>query len=94
MRIKWIFMDKPDVRSDLEKKFYKASDWEPPRACVEIENMISRMQEYFDKWKPPRRVKDNLSKQERTFVKELKEKNDLIYMWEYKGSSFVKMTKD
>ena len=52
LRIQWIFQDKPDKRSDLEKQFYQKSDWEPPPACLEIENMISRIQENFDKWSP------------------------------------------
>ena len=52
------------------------------------------MQEKFDRWKPPRHVKDNLSHSERQFIKNMKDDNKMIYMWEDKGSSFVKMTKE
>ena len=52
------------------------------------------MQEKFDKWKPPRFIKDNLSKDERNFIKQLKQNNDVIYKWEDKGPSFVKMKSE
>ena len=93
LRIKWLFQDKPDQRSDLEKKFYKKSNWTPPKACVEIENMISRIQEKFDGWKPPRWTKDNLTRDERKCLKESKDNKDIVFMWEDKGPSFTKMTK-
>ena len=60
LRLEWLFQDQPDKRSDLEKNFYHKSNWEPPAACSEIENMINRIQEAFDKWSPPRHVRDNL----------------------------------
>ena len=56
--------------------------------------MISRIQENFDKWNPPRFPKDNLTKSERTFMKEAIRNENIIYMWEDKGPSFVKMTKE
>ena len=40
LRIQWCFYGQDDKRSDLEKKFYKKSDWKPPKACLEIENFI------------------------------------------------------
>ena len=52
------------------------------------------MQEKFDRWKPPRHVKDNLSHSERQFIKNMKDDNNINYMWEDKGSSSVKMTKE
>ena len=92
LRLKWFFQNQSDKRSDLEKKFYQKSDWDPPKACVEIESMIERLQEKFDGWKPPRWIPDNLSKQERSFLKNLKENKEIVYMWEDKGPSFTKMT--
>jgi hypothetical protein len=47
LRIKWHFRDQEDGRTELERKFYKKSDWNPPKACKEIENMIERLQEKF-----------------------------------------------
>ena len=94
LRIKWIFDEKPDQRSELEKVFYEKSSWEPPRACKEIEELIKNMQERFDKWKPPRYIKDNLNKEERNLLKQIKENDDIVYKWEDKGPSFVKMTKE
>ena len=52
------------------------------------------MQEKFYKWKPPRYIKDNLSKEERNLIKQLKENDNIVYKWEDKGPSFVKMTKE
>ena len=94
LRIKWVFDDKRDKRTELEKVFYEKSSWEPPKACKEIENMISKLQDKFDKWTPPRFIKDNLSKGERNLLTYLKNKEDLIYKWEDKGPSFTKMTRD
>ena len=74
--------------------FYEKSSWEPPKACREIENLIAKIQEKFDKWTPPRFIKDNLTKNERQFLKDLKEKEDLIYKWKDKGPSFTKMNLD
>ena len=48
LRIKWLFFDKPDQRSELEKKFYQKSSWEPPKASVEIERFIESLQNNFD----------------------------------------------
>ena len=93
LRIQWHFRGQKDGRSELEKKFYPKSNWTPPKACVEIENFISKMQEKFDRWKPQRYVKDNLSYQERQFLQKIKTDDKIVYMWEDKGSSFVKMTK-
>ena len=93
LRLEWFFHDQEDSRSDLERKFYQKSNWTPPKAGIEIERMISRIQEMFDKWKPPRFIKDNLSRKEREFLKEALQNENIIYMWEDKGPSFVKMTK-
>ena len=70
------------------------SDWNPPRACKEVEDMISRIQEKFDEWKPPRFMKDNLSPDERKLLREIRNNDDIVYMWEDKGPSFVKMTRE
>jgi hypothetical protein len=94
LRIKWHFDDQPDTRSELEKNFYQKSNWQPPKACTEIENFISRLQEKFDSWKPPRWIKDNLTKGERKFLKDIRDKEDIVYMWEDKGPSFTKMSRE
>jgi hypothetical protein len=93
LRLQWHFRGQKDGRSDLEKKFYPKSNWTPPKACVEIENFISKMQEKFDRWKPQRYIKDNLSQKERQFLPKIKNDDSIVYMWEDKGSSFVKMSK-
>ena len=80
LRLQWHFQDQQDGRTELERKFYQKSDWNPPKACIEIENMIKRLQENFDKWKPPRFLKDNLSKKERDFLKDVKENRNIVYM--------------
>ena len=62
-----------------------------PKACVEVERKI---QDNFNNWKPPRWIEDNLSKEERTLLKEIKNDENIVYMWEDKGPSFVKMTRE
>ena len=94
LRLEWHFFGQEDGRSDLEKRFYPKSNWKPPKACVDIENYISRIQEKFDRWKPSKKVSDNLSKEERKFLKSVKENDDIIYMWEDKGPSFVKLNRE
>jgi hypothetical protein len=71
--------------------FYEKSSWEPPKACKEVETMIDKIQEKFDKWTPPRFTKDNLTRSERKYLQNLKEKEDITYRWEDKGPSFTKM---
>ena len=58
-----------------------------------MENFISKMQDKFDRWKPQKNIKDNLSHKERQFLKKIKNDDSIVYMWEDKGSSFVKMSK-
>ena len=57
LRLQWHFYGQEDGRSQLEKRFYPKSDWKPPKACVEIESYISRIQEKFDRWKPPKKMR-------------------------------------
>jgi hypothetical protein len=94
LRLEWLFHGQEDKRTELEKKFYPKSDFKPPKASIEIENFIARLQEKFDKWKPSKFVKDNVSKPEREFIKNIKNKKDIVYMWEDKGSSFVKLNRN
>ena len=94
LRIKWHFLDQEDSRSDLEKMFYLKSGWMPPKACGELENLITQIQLKFDKWKPPRYIKDNLTVEERQLLKQMKQNYDVLYMWEDKGPSFTKLTVD
>ena len=54
IRIKWAFREKTDSRSEIEKKFYEKSNWDPPSASKELENFISNIQTKFDKWTPPK----------------------------------------
>jgi hypothetical protein len=91
LRIKWNFLDQQDTRSSLEKKFYLKSDWMPPRACGELETFISQIQQKFDKWRPPRWLKDNLTVDERRLLKDIKKDKKTMYMWEDKGPSFTKL---
>ena len=91
LRIKWIFDNKPDKRTELETKFYKKSNWSPPKAGVELEKFISDIQRKFDRWKPPRWIKDNISESERKLIKSIKHDKQITYMWEDKGPSFTKM---
>ena len=72
--------------------FYEKSSWEPTKAGKEIEELIKKIQEKFDNWTPPRFIRDNLSKSERSFLSDLKEQDDRVYKWEDKGPSFTKMT--
>ena len=44
LRLEWIFYGQEDGRSELEKRFYPKSGWKPLKACVDIENFISRIQ--------------------------------------------------
>ena len=39
LRIKWHFINQRDGRSDMEREFYHRSDWNPNKACKEVENM-------------------------------------------------------
>ena len=94
LRLEWIFKHQQDKRSVLEKKFYERSDWNPPKACKEIEDCISRVQEKFDNWNPLKFIKDNLTSNERNLIKDIKNDENVVYMWEDKGPSFTKMTKD
>ena len=89
----WFFDTKSDTRSELERKFYVKSDWEPPKACVEIESFINRIQEKFDSWRPKRWIKDNLTREERLVLNNIRQDQNTIYMWEDKGPSFTKMSK-
>ena len=94
IRINWAFQGKPDQRSELEKKFYENSNWNPPPASKELEQFIAFLQQKFDSWKPPRFIKDNISKGERNCLKEIRNNTETVYMVEDKGPSFTKMSKD
>ena len=94
LRIRWLFNEQPDTRTELERKFYQKSVWEPPKASVEVENFITDIQHKFDRWKPPRWIKDNLSNGERALLSEISKDTQHVYMWEDKGPSFTKMTKE
>jgi hypothetical protein len=94
LRIKWHFLGSKDERSELETKFYLKSNWEPPKACVEIEKFIKSLQDKFDSWRPPRWISDNLSTEERKFINSLRNNRNIVYMWEDKGPSFTKMTRE
>ena len=93
LRLNWFFRNSEDSRTELESKFYQKSDWNPPKASVEIEKLIDCIQHNFDRWKVPLKIPDNLSVEERKFLKSVKNSNEIVYMWEDKGASFTKMTK-
>ena len=81
IRIKWAFRGKPDSRTEMERKFYEKSTWEPPAACKELENFIDNIQEKFDNWTPPRFIKDNLYKGERNLMTKIKGKMKIWSIW-------------
>ena len=91
LRIQWHFLGQDDTRSSLEKKFYLKSDWMPPKACGELEKFIGQIQQNFDKWRPRRWIKDNLTVKERRLLKDIKKDKESMYMWEDNGPSFTKM---
>ena len=84
LRLNWLFRNSEDSRTELESKFYQKSDWNPPKASVEIEKLIDCIQHNFDRWKVPLRIPDNLSVEERKFLKSVKNSNEIVYMWEDK----------
>ena len=94
LRIRWNFDGQEDQRTEMEKEFYEPSSWEPPKACKEIETLIQIVQEKFDKWKPPRHIRDNLTKVERKALAKIQNENNITYKWEDKGPSFTKMKTD
>ena len=53
LRIKWFFRGKSDERSELEKKCYPKSDWEPPKACVEVEKSSNTFKTSLTPGDPP-----------------------------------------
>jgi hypothetical protein len=54
----------------------------PPKASVEVESFINEIQHKFDKWKPPRWIKDNLTKVERKLLKSIQSDDQIVYMKE------------
>ena len=60
-----MFDDQDDKRTEMEKEFYQPSTWQPQKAGKEIEDLIQSIQDNFDKWKPPRIIRDNLTNREK-----------------------------
>ena len=92
MKIKEFFHPEVDSRIEEEKRFYvKKTDWEPPTARVNktllVHNMI--IQNKFDEWKQPIRVKDNLTSQQRKALEGLKKIEDQDIKLDDKSGSFV-----
>ena len=87
-----MFDDQDDKRTEMEKEFYQPSTWQPQKAGKEIEDLIQSIQDNFDKWKPPRIIRDNLTNRERKVLKNIQQDPDITYKWEDKGPSFTKMT--
>ena len=90
MRIKEFFFPDEDSRSEEEKRFYiKKSDWESPRTnkTLDVHNMI--IQNKFDQWKQPLRIKDNLSVAHREALKNLRTDDRLDIKLDDKSGSFV-----
>ena len=61
-----------------KKKFYQKSTWVAPKASVEVESFINEIQHKFDKWKPPRWIKDNLTKVERKLLKSIQSDDQIV----------------
>ena len=92
MKIKDFFYPDVDSRSEEEKRFYvKNDDWEPPSAKVnkalDVHNMV--IQNQFDHWKQPLRVKDNLSVDQRKALKNLVNNETIDIKLDDKSGSFV-----
>ena len=94
LHLQYQFFDQPDTTSEIEKKFYQPNkSYEPSIDSHHLETFKSAMQREYDQWKPPRYVKDNISREEREFLKEARKDDSIVYKWEDKGSSFTKMDK-
>ena len=94
LHLQYQFFDQPDSRSELEKKFYQPNkNYEPSIVSYHLETFKGAMQREYDQWKPPRYIKDNISRGERAFLREARKDDSVIYKWEDKGSSFTKMDK-
>ena len=81
-----------DSRSEEEKRLHvKNDDWEPPSAKVnkalDVHNMV--IQNQFDHWKQPLRVKDNLSVDQRKALKNLVNNETIDIKLDDKSGSFV-----
>ena len=79
----------------MEKKFYQPNpEYNPTVYSASLETFKKAFQAEYDKWKPPRFIEDNLTKDERRTLKNIKKNNNIIYKWEDKGSSFTKMNRN
>ena len=96
LRIKEYFEDKKDERSEEEKRFYLSSNWTPPKGrCPPLDMFIFRIQQKFNEWIPPRRVRDNMTPLEREGEKAIKiDSLAHVYKKEDKGSCIVRIKKD
>jgi hypothetical protein len=90
MKLKEHFHPDEDTRTEEQKRFYvKNEEWEPPypSASLKAHNMV--IQHKFDLWKQPTRVARNLSQQQLSAIKALKENEDLNIKLDDKGGGFV-----
>ena len=90
MKIKDFFYPDSDSRSEEEKRFYvKKDDWEPPRVnkALDVFNMV--IQNEFDHWKQPARIKDNLSVSQRKALKNLINDDKIDIKLDDKSGCFV-----
>ena len=78
LHLQYQFFDQPDTTSEIEKKFYQPNkSYEPSIVSHHLETFKSAMQREYDQWKPPRYVKDNISREEREFLKEARKDEEL-----------------
>ena len=90
MKIKDFFYPDSDSRSVEEKRFYvKKDDWEPSKVnrALDVHNMV--IQNKFDHWKQPNRIKDNLSVTQRKAPKSLSNDDKIDIKLDDKSECFV-----
>ena len=73
-----------------------SSNWTPPKGrCPPLDMFIFRIQQKFNEWIPPRRVRDNMTPLEREGEKAIKiDSLAHVYKKEDKGSCIVRIKKD
>ncbi|XP_062572166.1 uncharacterized protein LOC134234122 [Saccostrea cucullata] len=88
---------KPDLHDLEEHKLYNPkSDWEPaPGKCGALESYIDAVESDIEKLlSMPDKTLDNLSKEERSALQSLKNRDDIVIKKADKGSTVVVMDKE
>ena len=92
LRLKANFSDSEDIRTSEEKRFYNKSSWTPQAGKFPaLDYFIFLIRIQFDSWVQPRRITDNMSKEERIGMKMVEKDDSHIYRLEDKGSCIVRI---